>query len=76
MWTVMPSPIGDLRIIERDVPADWMVDPLACRYLHGWGMPDGLRRQALRTIVSQAGPEALCLADRPDLERLLVEAAT
>ena len=65
-----------LRIIERDVPADWMVDPLACRYLHGWGMPDGLRRQALRTIVSEAGPEALCLADRPDLERLLVEAAT
>lgn len=65
-----------LRIIERDVPADWMVDPLACRYLHGWGMPDGLRRQVLRAIVSQAGPEALCLTDRPDLERLLVEAAT
>jgi glycosyltransferase involved in cell wall biosynthesis len=65
-----------LRIIERDIPADWMVDPLACRYLHGWGMPDGLRRQGLRAIVNEAGAEALCLTHRPDLERLLVEAAT
>ncbi len=65
-----------LRIIERDIPADWIVDPVACRYLHGWGMPDGLRRQALRAIVSRAGPDALCLTHRPDLERQLVEAAT
>lgn len=73
-----PSQVAQryLRIIERDVPADWMVDPLACRYLHGWGMPDGLRRHALRAIVSQAGPEALCLKGRPDLEHLLVEAVT
>lgn len=64
-----------LRIIERDVSSDWMVDPVASMYLHGWGMPDVLRRQALGVIVRQAGSEALCLADRPDLERLLVEAA-
>lgn len=63
-----------LRIFERDVPSDWMVDPGACRYLSGWGMPDDLRRQAVAAIVSQAGVKALCLTDRPDLEHILVEA--
>lgn len=65
-----------LRIFDGDVPSDWMVDPAACRYLSGWGMPDRLRRQAIAAIVSQAGVEALCLSDRPDLEHVLVEAAT
>lgn len=44
-----------LRIVNRDIPPEWMVDPSACRYLQGWGMPDDLRRRAIGAIVRQAG---------------------
>jgi glycosyltransferase involved in cell wall biosynthesis len=75
-WTPAQVARRYLRVIDGDVPRDWIVDPLASRYVHGWGMPDELRRQAIRAIVSEAGAAALCLTDRPDLERLLVEAAS
>jgi hypothetical protein len=64
-----------LRIVNREIQTDWMVDPSACRYLQGWGMPDDLRRRAIGAIVRQAGTGALCLTDRPDLEARLVESA-
>lgn len=75
-WTARDVAQRYLRIFERDVPSDWMVDPAALGYLSGWGMSDNLRRQAIAAIVSQAGAEALCLTDRPDLETVLVEATT
>ena len=58
-----------LRPVTGDIPADWLCDPSTIRYLRGYGMPDDVRRQGIRRIIAEAGSDALCVMDSPDLQR-------
>jgi hypothetical protein len=49
-----------------------MTDPAAATYVQGWGMPRTTWREGIRTIVAAGGPGALGLADKPDIEALLL----
>jgi hypothetical protein len=60
-----------LRILRGDIPAAWLVDPAKIQYLRGYGMPIEVRDEGIRRIVGEAGIDALCLGDKPVLERRL-----
>lgn len=64
-----------LRLLEGTVPPEWTFDPREIRYLHGMGLPEARAREMVRAVVEAAGPEGLCLSDKPELERLLLEFA-
>lgn len=48
-----------IRLIDGDVPSDWVVDPRGLGYLHGYGLPEERVREALRSLVAAYGPGAL-----------------
>ncbi|MDV2482608.1 glycosyltransferase family 4 protein [Methanoculleus sp. Wushi-C6] len=64
-----------LRLIDGDVPEHWVADPRAITYLQGAGMAEERVSALVRAIVDKGGVQALCLSDKPDLERLFVSFA-
>ena len=74
-WTAAAVAERYLRLVSDDIPDDWFSDPRDIRYLHGWGMPEARSKQLIRDVISQAGVEALCLSDKPELERAMVRFA-
>jgi hypothetical protein len=73
-WT--PKKIAEryVRLIEGDIPDDWMYDPRNLRYVHGYG-PETQIRQAVRGVIETGGKDALHLSDKPELERRFIEFA-
>ena len=64
-----------LRLIKGEVPEDWLIDPKEFLYVHSAGMPDERGRESVRAVLEWGGREALCVSDKPELERMLVEFA-
>lgn len=64
-----------LRVVSGDVPDDWAYDPATLRYTHGHGLSDDQVRDLVGAVVEAGGVTALQLADKPELERRLVELA-
>lgn len=64
-----------LRLISGDVPAEWIFDPSRIRYVGGCCFPAERLHALVREVVALGGREALQLADKPELETLLVEFA-
>ena len=56
-------------------PGDWMFDPRALRYVEGCGLSREHCRGVVQDVLRAGGPEALCLADKPELEAAFVEFA-
>lgn len=50
-----------MRVIEGDVPPEWMVEPSELHYVHGWGVAEADLRQALRQLIDERGAETLGL---------------
>jgi hypothetical protein len=73
-WT--PKKVAEryMRLIQGDIPDDWMYDPRNLRYVHGYG-PENQIRQAVRAVIEMGGKEALRLSDKPELEQRFVEFA-
>lgn len=56
-----------LRLIEKDIPSEWWVDPRQLRYVQGVGCPDSHTRQLISGLVQRFGPCALEISDKPEL---------
>lgn len=52
-----------------------MVDPAGIRYFHGWGFPKEAHKKYLGDFIGKFGIEALCLDDKPELRRLMLDFA-
>ena len=64
-----------LSLITGIAPADWFFDPKDIVYFHGWGVSEERLRQRLGELIAHCGICALQLADKPALERAVVEFA-
>jgi hypothetical protein len=60
-----------LRVIEGDVPREWMLDPAEVRYVHGAGLSES---QLIRAVgaLEKSHPSVLAELERPDLEAMLL----
>ncbi len=64
-----------LTLIEGPPPAEWMFDPRTLRYVEGCGLTRDQVRAIVTQILAQAGPDALCLSDKPELHALFMALA-
>jgi hypothetical protein len=62
-----------IRVLQGDIPEAWMFDPRAVRYLEGCGLHEDAARERVRRLIEHAGPAALCLADKPELQQAFVD---
>ena len=61
-----------IRILQGEIPPSWWFDPHDVHYLEGCGLHEDAARERVRRLIEQAGPAALCLADKPTLEQAFV----
>jgi hypothetical protein len=61
-----------LQLIEGIIPDEFMFDPSTIRYVQGSGVPESKSREIIRGMIEQYGIESLCLANKPELERLFM----
>jgi hypothetical protein len=61
-----------LRLIEGDVPREWLYDPMDIRYLHGLGLSESQVRELVRAVIQKGGVAALQLDDKPELRDMFV----
>jgi hypothetical protein len=62
-----------LDIAEGRAPADWFFDPRDISYVRGVAGPDVSVRKGIRKLLAAAGPDGLCLDDKPQLRTMLCE---
>jgi hypothetical protein len=65
-----------LQLVEGDIPDEWSYDPATLRYTHGHGLTEDQVRERVAAVVDAGGVAALQVADKPELERSLVELAS
>lgn len=58
-----------LRLIGGDIPNEWYADPHMITYLLGAGMPEEQISDLVHAVIDTGGLKALCLSDKPNLER-------
>lgn len=61
-----------LRLIEGNIPREWLYDPMDIRYLHGCGIPESRARELVRAVIQKGGVAALQLDDKPELRDMFV----
>jgi len=64
-----------MQVINENFPKEWLFSPGSVRYLHGWGLSEKKAKSIVRSIVDTGGIEALCLSDKPNLEKLFLQFA-
>lgn len=64
-----------LRLIEGNIPPEWLYEPQRIQYVYGMGLPEATAKAIIRGIIEQYGKEALLLSDKTDLEKRFVEFA-
>lgn len=74
-WTAEKVAMRYMRLIEGDIPKEWLYSPHDVRYLHGCGLSEEQVRQNIRSVVELGGKEALQLRDKPSLEKMLIDFA-
>lgn len=62
-----------LRLIEGAAPESWLFDPQRIEYVRGCGISETRLRDLLSKILRMGGQSGLCLGDKPDLQRQLIE---
>lgn len=63
------------RLIEGDIPNEWMADVSDIRYVCGYGLTEQGAREAVRRLIEFGGRAALCVSDKPALEQRFVDFA-
>lgn len=71
-WTPKKVAQRFVALIENEIPEAWMFDPRSIRYLSGAGMPEAVARAGVRRFIDMLGLPALCLSDKPEMERALL----
>jgi hypothetical protein len=74
-WSPVAVAKRYVSLIDNEIPERWMFDPHGIRYLSGTGITEAASRAGVRRLVEMFGPEALCLSDKPELERAFLEFA-
>lgn len=74
-WSPKAVAARFMALVRGEIPEDWLADPQDIRYLHGWGAPSALVKDALGQYVAGAGPNRLELDDKPVLRDLLLKFA-
>ena len=74
-WTPPAVARRFLTLFAGEAPESWWFDPARVTYTHGVGMSERAAADAIREVVQTNGADGLCVSDRPDLERRLVEFA-
>ncbi|MEO7296545.1 MAG: hypothetical protein ABIZ57_10395 [Candidatus Limnocylindria bacterium] len=64
-----------LMLVDGSAPDEWLFDPKELRYLEGCGLSREQARASVAAVVAAGGPAALCLSDKPELERRFLEFA-
>lgn len=59
-----------LKIINGDIPQDWLYNPQNIRYINGWGISEENLKKRIRKIIKMGEIKALQLSDKPKLEKL------
>jgi glycosyltransferase involved in cell wall biosynthesis len=71
-WTPNQVARRYVALIENQVPESWMFDPHDIRYMSGTGIPESVTRTVVRRLIDTQGRSALCLSDKPEMERALL----
>lgn len=64
-----------LRIINGDIPNEWLYDPKQIKYIYGAGLPEERVKEIIRGMVTTGTRDALQLQDKPELEKSMLEFA-
>jgi glycosyltransferase involved in cell wall biosynthesis len=64
-----------VRLADGTAPPSWFHDPREELYAEGAGLERGHLARIVRAVVAEGGREALCVGDKPALERRLLELA-
>jgi hypothetical protein len=74
-WTPLKVAERYMRLIQEDIPPEWLYYPADIRYLHGFGMPEERIKCLIKQFIEAGGRAALQLSDKPTLEQLLTNFA-
>lgn len=74
-WTATRVAERFLRVIEGDVPADWLYDPHDIRFFHGAGVAEARLLPFVRAYIAHYGRAGLYLSDKPEVEQALLDFA-
>ncbi len=74
-WTSKEVAKRYMKIIENNIPTNWIFDPYNVYYLQGYGFPEDKSKEIIRTLIEKFGVESLCIADKPKLEQKYIEYA-
>ena len=72
-WTPEKVAKRYLMLIADDYPKEWLYNPDDITYLHGCGLSEQRAKHLIKTFINKGGIEALCVSDKPMLERKLVD---
>lgn len=65
-----------MRLITEGSPKEWLFNPSDIRYFHGYGQHEDQVKEMIRRVVKSGGNKALCLEDKPELEKAMLEFAS
>jgi hypothetical protein len=74
-WTATRVAERFLRVINGDIPADWLYDPHHIRFFHGGGVARTQLLPFVRAYIDQYGRAGLYLSDKPEVEQALLDFA-
>lgn len=74
-WSAAAVARRYLRLIDGDIPEEWLLDPQSVTYLEGAGQPVERTQENIRRMVTKFGVQSLQLSHRPDLEQAFLEFA-
>lgn len=61
-----------LRLLNDDIPSEWMYSPDKLAYIGGWGVSKAKLKEFVRALVKRHGISALGLEDKPLLRRSFI----
>jgi hypothetical protein len=64
-----------LRLINGNVPEEWLFDPNSLEYCHGYGFSRTEVKGRIRELIQQGGEASLCLDDKPMLKERFIKFA-
>jgi hypothetical protein len=64
-----------LRILRKDIPANWMYHPSRISHFAGYGIDTIMLKSFLKTYLNDFGTDGLFLDDKPELKRQIEQFA-
>ena len=72
-WSTQAVANRFLRIINNNIPDDWFYNPNKTDFVYGVGCTNTVRQNMIKTMIEYKGVEALCLADKPLVEKRVID---